>query len=112
MTPDEAQQMRDEADDGIKEVLHELGRDAPKDYGPKAIDAMLAHFLGVFGHFIVEKRRNAAERRRNAKLAAALSSAIGKLYAIQERLMANAEYFRKELAEIKALIDEIENRRP
>ena len=48
-----------------------------------------------------------ARKSRDAKLAAALSTAIDKLYRIQERLMANADYFRNELAEIKAYIDEL-----
>ena len=61
--------------------------------------------LGIAGYAITKKRRN-------AKLAAALSRAIEKLYEIQERLMANAEYFRKELAEIKAYIDELKRQKP
>ena len=36
-----------------------------------------------------------AKRRRNAKLAAALRTAIERLLQIQERLAANAEYFRE-----------------
>ena len=51
-----------------------------------------------------------AKRRRNAKLAVALRTAIEKLHRIQERLTANAEYFREELAEIKAYIDIFERR--
>ena len=39
-----------------------------------------------------------AKWRTNAKLAAALGRAIEKLYNIQERLIANAEHFREELA--------------
>lgn len=61
--------------------------------------------LGLIGYAFTKKRRN-------AKLAAALGRAIEKLYKIQERLMANAEYFRKELAEIKAYIDQFEHQRP
>ena len=61
--------------------------------------------LGVVGFAI-------AKKRKNAKLAAALNRAIEKLYAIQERLVANAEYFRDELAEIKAYIDQFEHQRP
>ena len=53
-----------------------------------------------------------AKRRRNAKLAAALRTAIEKLHGIQERLTANAEYFREEIAEIKAYIDNFESRVP
>lgn len=51
-------------------------------------------------------------RRRNAKLAAALRTAIEKLHQIQERLTANAEYFREELAEIKAHINNFESQMP
>ena len=61
--------------------------------------------LGIIGYGI-------AKKRRNAKLAAALGRAIEKLYKIQEQLMANAEYFREELAEIKAYIDQFELQRP
>ena len=61
--------------------------------------------LGVIGYGI-------AKKRRNARLAAALGRAIEKLYKIQERLMANAEYFREELAEIKAYIDQFEHQKP
>ena len=61
--------------------------------------------LGVAGYAISKKRRN-------AKLAASLNRAIEKFYAIQDRLMANAEHFREELAEIKAYITEYEHRRP
>ena len=61
--------------------------------------------FGIAGYAITKKRRN-------AKLAAALGRAIEKLYKIQERLMANAEYFRKELAEIKAYIDELKRQKP
>ena len=53
-----------------------------------------------------------AKRRRNAKLAAALRTAIEKLHGIQERLTANAEYFTAELAEIKAYIDSFERQMP
>ena len=53
-----------------------------------------------------------AKRRRNAKLAAALRTAIEKLHRVQERLTANAEYFTEELAEIKAYIDNFERQMP
>ena len=53
-----------------------------------------------------------AKKRRKAKLAVVLSRAIEKLYKVQERLMANAEYFRKELAEIKAFIEHFEHQKP
>ena len=52
------------------------------------------------------------KRRRNAKLAAALGTAIRKLYRIHKRLAENAEYFRNELAEIKAYIDFYESQKP
>lgn len=51
-------------------------------------------------------------RRRDARLAAALGTAITKLYAIQERLMENAEYFRRELAEISAYIEQFKRQMP
>ena len=60
--------------------------------------------LGIAGYAI-------AKKRRDAKLAAALDRAIEKLYAIQERLMANAEYLREQLAVIKAFISQFENQR-
>ena len=60
--------------------------------------------LGVAGYAI-------AKKRRNARLAAALNRAIMKIYRIQARLVANAEYFREELAEIKAYIDELERQK-
>ena len=47
--------------------------------------------LGIGGYAL-------AKWRTNAKLAAALGRAIEKLYNIQERLIANAEHFREELA--------------
>ena len=53
-----------------------------------------------------------AKKRRNAKLAVALGRAIEKLYKIQERLIANAEHFREELAEIKAYIDQLIRQKP
>jgi hypothetical protein len=46
-----------------------------------------------------------ARQRRSAKLAAALNQAIVKLYEVQERLMANAEYFTEELAVIKTTLN-------
>jgi len=54
--------------------------------------------LGVAGYAL-------AKKRKNAKMAAALATAIGRLYDIQARLMQNAEYFREELATIKATIE-------
>jgi predicted membrane protein len=46
-----------------------------------------------------------AKKRKDARLAAALGTAIGKLYAIQERLLANAENFKNEIITIRATID-------
>lgn len=45
-----------------------------------------------------------AKKRKNTKMAASLGLAIKKLYEIQERLMQNAEFFKEEIAEIKAMI--------
>ena len=53
--------------------------------------------LGITGYAI-------AKKRKNAKIAAAVATAIKKLYSIQERLMQNAEYFKEELAGINAAI--------
>jgi len=61
-------------------------------------------FLAVAGYAI-------AKRRNSAKLAAALGQAISRLYDIQSRLIANAEYFREEIARIKGVIDTLESRR-
>ena len=59
--------------------------------------------LGIVGYSI-------AKNREEARMAAALGKAIEKLYRIQARLIANAEYFRGELAEIKAYISQFEAR--
>jgi len=53
-----------------------------------------------------------AKKMKNAKLAAALGTAIRKLYEIQERLMQNAEYFKEEIASIKAAIDLLTKKKP
>lgn len=45
------------------------------------------------------------KRRKNAKLAAALGQAISRLYDIQSKLIANAEFFKEEIANINAVID-------
>ena len=65
--------------------------------------------LGVGGYALAKKL---AKKRRNAKVTAVLTRAIEKLYAVQDRLMANAEHYRDELAEIKAWIDELKRRKP
>jgi len=61
--------------------------------------------LGVAGYGL-------AKKRRNAKLAVALTAAIKKLYDIQTRLMQNAEYFKEEIAGIKATIDYLSQKNP
>ena len=61
--------------------------------------------VGIVSYAIIKKRKN-------AKLTTALNRAIQQLYTILEMLMANAEYFREELAEIKAYIDQLETQRP
>ncbi|EDW8956993.1 hypothetical protein QB714_002132 [Salmonella enterica] len=53
-----------------------------------------------------------AKKRKNARLAAALGTAISKLYAIQDRLLANAEYFKDEIAAIKATIELLGKKKP
>lgn len=53
-----------------------------------------------------------AKEKKNAKLAAALGTTIRKLYEIQERLMQNAEYFKEEIAGIKAAIDLLTKKKP
>lgn len=53
-----------------------------------------------------------AKKRKNARLAAALGTAISKLYAIQDRLLANAEYFKDEIATIKATIELLGKKKP
>lgn len=60
--------------------------------------------LGVAGYAL-------AKKRKNAKMAAALATAIGRLYDIQARLMQNAEYFREELATIKATIEFLKSKK-
>jgi hypothetical protein len=61
--------------------------------------------LAVGGFFL-------AKRYKDAKLAAALGVAIGKLYDIQSRLMANAEYFREEIVAIKVTLDMLAKKKP
>jgi hypothetical protein len=61
--------------------------------------------LGIAGYAI-------AKKRKNAKLAAALGTAIQKLYGIQYRLMQNAEHFKDEIAGIKAAIDLLTRKKP
>lgn len=54
--------------------------------------------LGVLGYAL-------AKKHKNAKLAVVLGMAIEKLFNIQTRLMKNAEYFKDEIATIKATIE-------
>lgn len=61
--------------------------------------------LGIGGYTL-------AKRKKNAKLAVALGTAIGKLYSIQERLLANAEYFKNEIITIRATIDLLTKKKP
>ena len=70
--------------------------------GAAVIVAFVAFLGTVFGYLIGKKR--------NAKETAALKKAIEKLYATEERLMENAEYYREELAEIKAYRDIFEQK--
>lgn len=53
-----------------------------------------------------------AKKKKNAKLAAALGTAIRKLYDVQERLIQNAEFFKEEIASIKATIDLLTKKKP
>ena len=53
-----------------------------------------------------------AKKHKNAKLAAALGQAISRLYDIQSRLLANAEYFKDEIAGIKATIEMLTRKKP
>lgn len=60
--------------------------------------------LGVAGYAL-------AKKHKNAKLATALATAIQRLYSILERLQENAEYFREEIAGIKATIECLNKKR-
>ena len=61
--------------------------------------------LGIGWYAIVK-------HKKNTKLTAALSQAIQKLYEVQERLMSNAEFFKAEIAGIKATIDMLTKKAP
>ncbi len=61
--------------------------------------------LGVVGYAV-------AKKRKNAKLSAALGTAVARLYAVQERLLANAEYFKEELAGIKVAVELLQRKQP
>ena len=104
-SPAKIQRMKDEAHKDIKEAFYELQRDFPDAVAAGGIAILAGGPLGLVTYII-------AKKRRNARLVAALGRAIEKLYKIQERLMANAEYFREELAKIKACIDQFEHQRP
>ncbi len=111
----EIQRMKDSAQKEIKEAFDELQRDFPEAVdvvaaaGAAAGVVLLTGPLGVVGYAIAKNLRN---KQRNAKQVAALRRAIEKLYKIQDRLLANAEHFREELAEIKASIDELKRQKP
>jgi hypothetical protein len=53
-----------------------------------------------------------ARKRQHAKLTAALGEAISKLYAIQTRLVKNAELFKEEIAGIKVAIEMLNRKKP
>jgi hypothetical protein len=61
--------------------------------------------LGVAGFAL-------ANKRKKAKMTAALNTAIQKLYEIQTRLMDNAEYYRDEITTIKAAIQHFQKSKP
>lgn len=61
--------------------------------------------LGIGGYAL-------AKKRKNAKLSAALATAIQKLYHVQEHLLKNAEYFRDEIATVRATIDLLAKKKP
>ena len=102
--------MKDEAEKEIKEAFDELQRNFPEVVDVVAATGMvlLTGPLGIAGYAIAKKLRN---ERKNAKQVVALGRAIEKLYKIQERLIANAEYFREELAEINAYINELKRQK-
>ena len=54
--------------------------------------------LGIGGYAL-------ANRWKKAKMLAALNTAIEKLYAIQKRLLSNAEHYKEELATLSALVE-------
>ena len=60
----------------------------------------------AFGGYVIGR---VSERRRRAKLVASLRTAVEELHRINERLTANADYYRREIAEINAYIDHFEN---
>ena len=111
-SPAKIQRMKDEAQKEIKEAFDELQRDFPEVVDvvvAAGVAALTGPLGGVVGYVIAKKRRDA---ERKAKLTAALGRAIEKLYKIQEQLIANAEYFREELAEIRAYIDKLKRQNP
>ena len=54
--------------------------------------------LGIGGYAL-------ANRWKKAKMLAALNTALEKLYAIQKRLLSNAEHYKEELASLSALVE-------
>ena len=61
--------------------------------------------LGIGGYAITRHYKNAA-------LASALGEAIRKLYAVLERLQKNAEFYKEEIAGIKATIEMLSRKKP
>lgn len=61
--------------------------------------------LGVAGYAL-------AKKHKNAKLSIALGNAISRLYDILTRLHENAEYYKEEIAEIKATINVLTQKKP
>lgn len=51
-----------------------------------------------------------AKKRKSARMAASLGVAIKKLYEVQGRFMENAEFFKEEIAEIRAIINYLQEK--
>lgn len=64
--------------------------------------APVAVVLAAVGGYVIG-------RRRRAKLVASLRTAVEESHRIIERLTANAEYYREEIAELKAYVDYFES---
>ncbi|MGL4986919.1 MAG: hypothetical protein ACRC5H_07270 [Treponemataceae bacterium] len=89
---------------GITSGLAAAGMGAGMVAGIGVLAAPIA-VLGIAGYAI-------AKKQKAAKLATALNRAIKKLYDIQDQLIANAEYFKEELAGIKATIQFLKKKQP
>lgn len=70
-----------------------------------AVAAAPVAALSVFGYVITKKHKT-------ARLVAALGTAISKLHSIQAHLMQNAEYFKEELAGLRATLNVLEKKIP